>query len=141
MDPTEEMYIKTLSSFKFQIGFEELRFNTKYDLIAKSSIQTHYCSLYIGTWLGMRVTLKRFSHKQLMKEPSSVADFLHELEVAHSLRHPNIVLYMGLAIDPEKNHAYIVQEFVSKSSLFEILHGSEQHGTQQQNTNQKLDEQ
>lgn len=38
IDPTEEMYIKTLSSFKFQIGFEELRFNSKHDLIAKSSL-------------------------------------------------------------------------------------------------------
>ena len=69
------------------------------------------------------MTLKKFSHKQLVQDPSSVKDFLHELEVAHSLRHPNIVLYMGLSIDPVKNHAYIVQEFVSKSSLFEILHG------------------
>ena len=76
-----------------------------------------------------------------MKEPSSVANFLHELEVAHSLRHPNIVLYMGLSIDPEKNHAYIVQEFVSKHSLFELLHGSERQGTEQPHQTQKTEEQ
>ena len=108
VDPTEEMYIKTLSSFKFLINFDELNFNSKYDLIMKSSIQTHYCSFYLGSWLGMRVTLKRFSNKQLLKEPKSITEFLKELEVAHSLRHPNIVLYMGLSIDPVKNHAYIV---------------------------------
>ncbi len=108
VDPTEEMYIKTLSSFKFLINFEELNFNAKYDLIAKSSVQTHYCSFYSGSWLGMRVTLKRFSSKQLQTSTKSITDFLKELEVAHSLRHPNIVLYMGLSIDPVKNHAYIV---------------------------------
>lgn len=50
-------------------------------------------------------------------------NFLKELEVAHSLRHPNIVLYMGLSLDPVKNNAFIVHEFVSKASLFDILHG------------------
>ena len=50
-------------------------------------------------------------------------NFLKELEVAHSLRHPNIVLYMGLSLDPVKNNAFIVHEFVSQASLFDILHG------------------
>ena len=40
-------------------------------------------------------------------------NFLKELELAHSLRHPNIVLYMGLSLDPLKNNAFIVHEFVS----------------------------
>lgn len=50
-------------------------------------------------------------------------NFLKELEVAHSLRHPNVVLYMGLSLDPVKNNAYIVHEFVSQASLFDIIHG------------------
>ena len=50
-------------------------------------------------------------------------NFLRELELAHSLRHPNIVLYMGLSLDPIKNNAFIVHEFVSQASLFDILHG------------------
>ena len=33
VDPTEDMYIKTLSSFKFLINFEELEFSKKRDLI------------------------------------------------------------------------------------------------------------
>ena len=43
--------------------------------------------------------------------------------MAHALRHPNIVLYMGLSLDPVKNNAFIVHEYVSKASLFDILHG------------------
>ena len=50
-------------------------------------------------------------------------NFLKELEVAHSLRHPNIVLYMGLSLDPVKNNALIVHEYVSKATLFDIIHG------------------
>ena len=49
--------------------------------------------------------------------------FLKELEVAHSLRHPSIVLYMGLSLDPIKNNAHIVHEYVSKATLFDIIHG------------------
>ena len=30
---------------------------------------------------------------------------------------------MGLSLDPVKNNAFIVHEFVSKASLFDILHG------------------
>ena len=33
VDPTEDIYIKTLSGFKFLISFEELSFNKKRDLI------------------------------------------------------------------------------------------------------------
>mmetsp|Transcript_35922 Transcript_35922/g.43903 ORF Transcript_35922/g.43903 Transcript_35922/m.43903 type:complete len:83 (+) Transcript_35922:198-446(+) len=50
-------------------------------------------------------------------------NFLKELEVAHSLRHPNIVLYMGLSLDSMKNNALIVHEYVSKATLFDIIHG------------------
>ena len=36
VDPTEDIYIKTLSSFKFLINFEELQYNKKRDLIQKA---------------------------------------------------------------------------------------------------------
>ena len=37
VDPTEDIYIKTLSSFKFLINFTELTFHRKRDLIQKAS--------------------------------------------------------------------------------------------------------
>ena len=37
VDPTEEMYMKTLSSFKFLIQFGELSFDGKRDLFQKAS--------------------------------------------------------------------------------------------------------
>ena len=36
VDPTEDMYIKTLSSFKFLIDFSELQFHKKRDIIQKA---------------------------------------------------------------------------------------------------------
>jgi len=45
IDPTEDIYIKTLSSFKFLINFEELTFRKKRDLIVKASASSHWRSL------------------------------------------------------------------------------------------------
>ena len=67
--------------------------------------------------------LRKFSAKNTLHSQKQIINFLKELEVAHSLRHPNIVLYMGLSLDPIKSNAFIVHEFVSKASLFDILHG------------------
>jgi len=39
------------------------------------------------------------------------------------LRHPNIVLYMGVSIDYQQQSClYMITEFVSKGSLFDLLH-------------------
>ena len=35
-DPTEDIYIKTLSSFKFLINYAELKFNPERDLIQRA---------------------------------------------------------------------------------------------------------
>ena len=74
----------------------------------------------------MKVSLRKFSAKNMLHSQRQIMNFLKELEVAHSLRHPNIVLYMGLSLDPIKNNAFIVHEFVSQASLFDILHGVRQ---------------
>lgn len=71
----------------------------------------------------MKVSLRKFSAKNTLHSHKQITNFLKELEVAHSLRHPNIVLYMGLSLDPIKSNAFIVHEFVSKASLFDIIHG------------------
>jgi serine/threonine protein kinase len=41
--------------------------------------------------------------------------------VLHTLRHPYVVLYLGVSFD-KYNHYYMVTEYVSKGSLFHILH-------------------
>jgi len=41
--------------------------------------------------------------------------------MVHNLRHPNILMYMGLSIDPVKYDAYIITEFFSTVTLFDVI--------------------
>ncbi len=65
------------------------------------------------------MAVKRFGKRYLTKK--AVKDFIKEIEVVNQLRHPNIVLYMGVTIDSQ-NFYYMITEFVNKGSLFEMLH-------------------
>ena len=39
------------------------------------------------------------------------------------MRHPNIVLYMGVSLDTQtQSFFYMITEFVSRGSLFDLLH-------------------
>ncbi len=57
-----------------------------------------------------------------MKSAKKVANFLKEVEVISSLRHPNIVLYMGVCINERR--IFMITEYVSKDSLYNYLHKS-----------------
>jgi serine/threonine protein kinase len=48
------------------------------------------------------------------------ADFIKEVDVISNLRHPNIVLYMGICI----NHSQylMITEYLDGGSLFDLLH-------------------
>jgi len=54
----------------------------------------------------------------------ALRDFITEIEVLHSLRHPNIVLYMGVSFD--EKHQYMITEYVPRGSLFTLLHKKKQ---------------
>ena len=56
-----------------------------------------------------------------MSTNKALKELVKEIEMLHSLRHPNIVLYMGVSFD-KYNHYYMITEYVSKGSLFHILH-------------------
>ncbi len=103
------------SGFNFFIEFVEIIFDTKNDFIGGGG----YGDVYQGKWLGTRVAVKRFGKRYLTKK--AVKDFIKEIEVVNQLRHPNIVLYMGVTLD-SSNFYYMITEFVNKGSLFELLH-------------------
>ena len=50
-----------------------------------------------GKWLGQDVAIKEYDQKR-HSSAKQAANFLKEIEVISSLRHPNIVLYMGVCI-------------------------------------------
>jgi serine/threonine protein kinase len=70
-----------------------LIYDTKTDFIGSGG----YGEVFCGKWLGVRVAIKKFGRKYLNKK--ALKDFIKEIEVVHSLRHPNIILYMGVSFD------------------------------------------
>ena len=103
------------NGFDFYIDFKDIRYDAKTDLLGSGG----YGGVYKASWLGTKIALKKFRKRTLTR--NALKDFIKEIEVLNQLRHPNIVLYMGVSID-QQNHFYMVTEFVGKGSLFEILH-------------------
>lgn len=103
------------SGFNLVIDFADLHFSQKNDLIASGG----YGDVYKGKWLGLTVAVKKFGKKYINKK--ALKELVKEIEVLHSLRHPYIVLYLGVSFD-KYNSYYMVTEYVSKGSLFHILH-------------------
>lgn len=65
------------------------------------------------------MAIKEYDQKR-HSSAKQAANFLKEIEVISSLRHPNIVLYMGVCISQRKT--YMITEFIDKNSLFDHLH-------------------
>ena len=61
----------------------------------------------------------------------NINNHFKEIEVLHCLKHPNIVLYMGVAFDHHKA-CYMVTEFVNQGSLFDVLHIEREHLSEMQ---------
>ena len=75
--------------------------------------------MYKAKWMGTKVAVKRFGKRYLTKK--ALKDFIKEIEMLHQLRHPNVVLYMGVSLD-HQSYFYMITEFVNKGSLFDLLH-------------------
>ena len=81
------------SGFSYIIDFSQLEFDPAIDTIGSGG----YGDVFKGKWLGSEVAIKRFGRKYVNKK--ALWEFITEIEVLHSLRHPNIVLYMGVSFD------------------------------------------
>jgi len=73
-----------------------------------------FAEVYEGTYRKVRVAIK------ILKESNSAALFLHEADIMSSLKHPNLVHFLGVAQKPD-NIIYIVTEFMAKGSLLHYL--------------------
>lgn len=65
------------------------------------------------------VAIKRL----LTDDASTIERFVREVRLLARLRHPNLILFMGYCITPE---LCIVSEYMSKGSLYGVLHSPEQ---------------
>ena len=78
--------------------------------------------VYKAKWRGTAVAVKTLAVHQL--SPEVVRDFRDEIAVLSSLRHPNILLFMG-ACTTAPNYA-IVTELMSRGSVWDLLHDPQQ---------------
>lgn len=57
-----------------------------------------YGEVYRGKWLGMDVAIKQYGKRHSKLHRKKIMDFIKEVTMINGLRHPNIVLYMGICI-------------------------------------------
>jgi len=80
-----------------------------------------YGEVFKGKWLGQDVAIKEFGRKRVRNKEKLDADFLREVEMVSKLRHPNIILFMGVSINPQ-GKGLLLTEFLEGGSLFDHLH-------------------
>ena len=63
------------------------------DLIGRGG----YGDVFKAKWFGTKVAVKKFGRRYITRK--ALKDFIKEIEMLNQLRHPNIVLYMGVSVD------------------------------------------
>ncbi|XP_078433899.1 protein kinase superfamily protein [Wolffia australiana] len=89
------------------------------ELILKERIGAgSFGTVHRADWNGSEVAVKILMDQDF--HPARIKEFRREVAIMKSLRHPNIVLYMGAVIEPP--NLSIVTEYLSRGSLYRLLH-------------------
>ncbi|MCL7030890.1 hypothetical protein MKW94_008866, partial [Papaver nudicaule] len=104
---------KEIDSLHYDILWEELT-------ICEQIGQGSCGNVYRGLWCGSNVALKVFSKCEYSDD--LLHSFRQEVLLMKTLRHPNVLLFMGAVTLPE--HLCIVTEFLPRGSLFQLLQRS-----------------
>ncbi|XP_039120055.1 serine/threonine-protein kinase CTR1 [Dioscorea cayenensis subsp. rotundata] len=89
------------------------------ELILKERIGAgSFGTVHRADWNGSEVAVKILMEQDF--HPERFKEFLREVGIMKSLRHPNIVLFMGAVTQPP--NLSIVTEYLSRGSLFRLLH-------------------
>ena len=122
------LFIHSLSQngFDFYIPFEEIE-------KGEEILQDEICyQIFLGKWQGKQIIIKSISIDRIKNEIKNnkkysklnigdiIQNFIKEINICNNLRHPNIVLFIGVSIN--KNEFYQIFEYVENKSLYEILH-------------------
>ncbi|KNC55107.1 TKL protein kinase [Thecamonas trahens ATCC 50062] len=75
-----------------------------------------YGTVYRGRWRATDVAVKRT--RQATLTPKRLRQFVDEASTLLRLRHPNVLIFMGVILDPPA----IVTEFMDHGSLYDVLH-------------------
>jgi tRNA A-37 threonylcarbamoyl transferase component Bud32 len=96
---------------QWEIEIEELEFGPR---IGRGAYGEVYRGMYRETDVAIKVLLEQDLPQKLIRS------FKKEVAILKKLRHPNILQFMGACTRPP--NLCIVSEFVSKGSLFKLLH-------------------
>ena len=102
-----------VNGLNYFVNFEEIT-NIEYKVG-----QGGFSEVFLGKWQGNRVAIKKLTHKKIC-DSDILQKFINEINIISSLRHPNIVLYMGAAVD--KDNYYMILEYLPQGSLFDLIH-------------------
>ncbi|KAK3132638.1 hypothetical protein QOZ80_6AG0525500 [Eleusine coracana subsp. coracana] len=91
------------------------------ELVLKEKIGAgSFGTVHRADWHGSDVAVKILMEQDF--HPERFREFMREVAIMKSLRHPNIVLFMGAVTEPPK--LSIVTEYLSRGSLYKLLHRS-----------------
>jgi len=122
------LFIRSLfeNGFDFYIPFDEIEKEEEVE-------QDDICfQLYMGKWQGKQIVIKCLSVDRIKNEilnnkkfsklsiGNIMQNFIKEINICNNLRHPNIILFIGVSIN--KNDFYMIFEYLENHSLYEILH-------------------
>ncbi|CAG9325326.1 unnamed protein product [Blepharisma stoltei] len=91
---------------------EELEFQ---DVLNRGSS----CIVFKGKWRGSEVAIKQFKLEYSTSE-KDLQKYIKEMQVLSQIRHPNVLLIMGICID--QPNLCLITEYVPNSSLFYAIH-------------------
>ncbi|WVZ75199.1 hypothetical protein U9M48_023280 [Paspalum notatum var. saurae] len=101
-----------------------LLFWPKCNSLAELRFSGSFGTVHRADWNGSDVAVKILMEQDF--HPERLKEFLREVAIMRSLRHPNIVLLMGAVTQPP--NLSIVTEYLSRGSLYRLLH---RHGTRE----------
>eukprot|EP00727_Mastigamoeba_balamuthi_P010137 m51a1_g5746 putative protein tyrosine kinase (1072) ;mRNA; f:1170442-1177724 len=95
----------------YEIDFNEVRTGPR---IGKGT----FGEVFKGTWRGAVIAIKKLPANQLSEV--FLNEFLREITLMKSLRHPNVLQFLGSCLEPP--NICIVIEYMGRGSLYSILH-------------------
>mmetsp|Transcript_14493 Transcript_14493/g.21134 ORF Transcript_14493/g.21134 Transcript_14493/m.21134 type:complete len:687 (+) Transcript_14493:915-2975(+) len=94
----------------FEINFEEL------EILSEPIGRGGYGTVFLGKWRGTQVAVKRM---RLDRNKDRYEEFIKECQAMISVRHPNIVLFMGACT--KQPNLCLVLEYCGHGSLWDVL--------------------
>ena len=82
--------------------------------------------VYTAKFRGRTVAVKKI-HAHALRNAASISEFQSEVAVLCTLKHPNILGFMGACTKPP--NLMIITEFMGRGTLFDVLHQSQQRIT------------